>query len=83
MVKNKILTIQTDYLRPSRTIETILVSNNNREKVFYLYNYEGTSFRLFISATDLVDFFHNKDVDCVEFSMESELDNYLTTYQTS
>ena len=54
---NTIKTIDTDYLRASRTIETILVSNAITEKVFFVYNYEGNSFRFFYSHLKLVNFF--------------------------
>ena len=77
MVENKIKTIQTDYLKPSKTIETILISNSNKEKVVYLYNFEGNHFRLFFNVIDLMTFFDNKDVDNKEFVNENDLDNFL------
>lgn len=81
MVKNKIRTIQTDYLRPSRTIETILLSNQNKEKVVYMYNYAGNHFRVFFNVIDLMTFFDDKDINFKEFDDENEVDNFLMKFE--
>ena len=75
---NTLLTTNTIYYtRASRTIETILVSNNNAEKTFYVYNYEGYSFRVFETKKDVSNFFnHNVDSE-FHFDSDEELDNYL------
>ncbi len=74
---NEIQPINTDYLRSSRTIETILVSNEDTSNVFFVYNYEGYSFRLFENHSDLVFFFINGTENQFHFSSEIELDDFL------
>ncbi len=76
---NTIRAINTDYLRPSRTIETLLVSSSNSEKVFFVYNYEGYSFRLFNSHLSLINFFkYNESESDYHFDTETELDLFLS-----
>lgn len=81
MVENKIKTVQTDYLKPSETIETIFISNMDNEKIVYLYNFEGNHFRLFFNIIDLISFFNNKVVDFKEFANENDLDNFLIKFE--
>lgn len=75
---NAIQTLNTEYIRPSRTIETILVSKGKLNKVFYLYNYEGNSFRLFESHLGLIRFFQDNSESDFHFSTEQELDFFLS-----
>jgi hypothetical protein len=78
---NFIKTLNTDFIRPSRTIETVLVSNPKLEKIFYVYNYEGYSFRLFNSLLCLINFFEANDcVSYRHFESEDELDIFLANY---
>jgi len=76
---NTFTTINTEYLRPSRTIETILVSKVNSSKVFFLYNYEGTSFRLFENHMDLIHFFQDKSESDFYFNRECDVDSFLSS----
>lgn len=76
---NTFSTIHTEYLRSSRTIEVILVSKKNSIKVFFVYNYEGTSFRLFERHLDLIHFFEDKSEGDFHFSTEKELDFFLSS----
>lgn len=80
---NAIQTLNTEYIRPSRTIETILVSKGKLNKVFYLYNYEGNSFRLFESHLGLIRFFQDNSESDFHFSTEDELDFYLSSVKIS
>ncbi|QXP80187.1 MULTISPECIES: hypothetical protein [Winogradskyella] len=75
---NEYKTIQTEYLRASRTIETVLVSNKNLSDLFFIYNYEGVSFRLFKNYIDLVNFFLNKSESNYHFDSEDAVDDFLT-----
>lgn len=76
---NMVKAINTDYLRSSRTIETLLVSNDNSEQVFFVYNYEGYSFRLFCSLLNLIKFFQgDESEDYYHFDTEKELDLFLS-----
>lgn len=75
---NDFTTINTEYLRPSRTIDTILVSKNNLSQVFIVYNYEGYSFRLFKSHLKLILFFQDKTESDFHFETDEELDDFLS-----
>jgi hypothetical protein len=74
---NEYRTIQTEYLRASRTIETVLVSNKNLSDLFFIYNYEGISFRVFKTHVDLINFFLNKSDSNYHFETEDEVDDFL------
>lgn len=74
---NTIKTIDTEYLRPSRTIDTVVVSNSVRYKFFYIYNYEGASYRVFERLADLLFFFEDRIEPKIHFITETGLDNYL------
>ncbi len=78
---NAFKVIETEYLRASRTIETIKVSNKMSCKLFYVYNFEGNSFRVFDSLLDLIEFFKRGTESKVHFACDSELDVYLSKVQ--
>jgi len=75
---NKFEALHTEYLRPSRTIETVLVTNECLSEIFFIYNHEGISFRVFKSHLDLINFFLNKSESNFHFNTEDELDVFLT-----
>ncbi len=54
---NKVIQLEIEYIRSSRTIETIEVSSGDKAKIYYIYNYEGIHFRLFGSLISLIQFF--------------------------
>ena len=69
--------IHTEYLRPSRTIETVLVSKGRLSQVFFIYNYEGNFLRVFKNHLGLINFFLGK-ADCdFAFGTDDELDRFL------
>lgn len=74
---NTFQSINTEYIRPSRTIETVLVCNKNTEKLFYIYNYECNSFRVFEELLALLDFFQNGTENCLYFDSDDEVDIFL------
>ncbi|WP_163517239.1 hypothetical protein [Gelidibacter japonicus] len=74
---NTFTSLHTEYLRSSRTNETVLVSNKNLSQVFFIYNYEGNSFRVFKNHLDLILFFQDKAEADYEFGTEEELDGFL------
>jgi hypothetical protein len=76
---NTLNQINTSYLRPCRTIETVLVSNETADKTFFIYNHEGNSFRIFEDHLDLINFFQDKAEEDHHFSTEKELDHFLET----
>ena len=75
---NKYQTIETEYLRASRTIETVLVSRKNLSDLFFIYNYEGISFRVFKTHLDLINFFLNKSESSYHFETEDAVDDFLS-----
>jgi hypothetical protein len=75
---NTVETINTEYLHPSRTIETVLVSDLFYKKIFFVYNYEGYSFRLFETIIDLIDFVKGDATqNKFHFKTEEHLDSFL------
>ena len=76
-MKQKITQLTTDYLRPSRTIETLLISNGKTEQTCYTYNYEGTHFRFFETVLELIAFWELGTEPNTSFDKEEEMDEYL------
>ena len=80
---NTFHSVETHYITNSRTIETILLSCEKVnsieriERIFYVYNYEGNSFRFFSSIMSLMNFFNDNGEDYVHFENEEELDSFL------
>lgn len=76
---NTVTPVDTEYLRPSRTIDILSVVNEQsmQERLFYIYNYEGTHFRLFYSLTKLISFFNNEDEADYDSESEDELHGHL------
>ena len=74
---NNYIAIDVTYIRPSITIETVLLKNEDKERILYIYNYEGWHFRIFNSITDIMDFFDDKFEPKISFECEKKLDKYL------
>tara|TARA_R100000935_G_scaffold2776_1_gene7593 strand:- start:571 stop:819 length:249 start_codon:yes stop_codon:yes gene_type:complete len=70
--------INIEYLRSSRTLETVIVSKENTSKVLFIYNYEENSYRVFENHLGLINFFQNNGESDFHFNTESELDNFLS-----
>jgi len=75
--------VDTEYIRSSRTIETVIVSNSKTKKLFYVYNYEGYSFRVFRNVLSLIEFFEIGTDNFVHFETADELDNFLSNVELS
>ena len=75
---NTIINCHTDYITPSRTLETI--SYKQSDKIIYIYNYEGTHFRLFTSLLELIQFFTLGTEPKYDFTEEGDLDLFLQEY---
>jgi len=78
---NTFKTIDTDYLRSDRSIETILIKNGQNEKVVWVYNFEGVFFRVFANFSELLNFFSNSSESKIYFENENELDQYFSKIQ--
>ena len=74
---NVFLYCHTEYLRPSRTIETVYMSAVSTIKAFYIYNYEKYSFRVFKCMMSLISFFKSGVPEDYHFNTEEELDCFL------
>lgn len=72
---NTLELLNTEYIRSSRTIETIYIKES--EKTVYIYNYEGTHFRFFDDLTRLIHFFQFGTEPKYSFSDEDSLDEFL------
>lgn len=82
---NTYTAISSDYLKASRTIETVWVQHEETKagKLFFIYNYEGYSYRVFATVLALLDFFQNDTKEDFHFSTEKELDGFLSTVEIS
>lgn len=80
---NTFKALDVAYIRSSRTIETILISNGNNSKAFFVYNHEGNSFRVFEDHLDLIHFFQDKAESNYHFNTEIELDDFLSNVRVS
>jgi len=74
---NTINAIDIHYLRPNLTIESVLLSNKDKERMIYIYNYQGWFYRVFDNIMDVFNFFNQKTEVSIHFENEDELDNYL------
>ena len=74
---NSFETINQVYLCSSRTIEQIKVSSSTNRKDFFIYNYEGYSYRVFKSQMELNHFFNKGIESTIHFTTEKQLDAFL------
>ena len=74
---NSFTCIDISYLRSSRTLETILITNKQKSKTLYVYNYEGLYFYVFKNLVELLNFFEERIESTISFENEEELDGYL------
>lgn len=77
---NTINQLEVNYLRPSRTIEKLEISNHVKKSVCFIYNYEGYHFRLFENELALNLFFEQGTEPKLTFNSEEELDEFLLDY---
>jgi len=66
------------YLKPFRTLETILIQSSNKTRVLYVYNFEGNHFRVFDNVMEVLDFFYHGSEPEICFEDDVELDKYLS-----
>ncbi|WP_250161344.1 hypothetical protein [Algoriphagus algorifonticola] len=74
---NQLIPIATEYLTPSRTLEILNLVRFEKSKQVYVYNYEGTQFRVFESLVDLIRFFELGKEPLYSFDSEEDLDEFL------
>jgi hypothetical protein len=69
--------LDINYLQSSKTLETILVKNDTKERVIYVYNYEGWHYRVFISLEEIINFFEDEFEPHISFESEAKLDDFF------
>lgn len=75
---NQFECVETYYIRASRTIEIVRISNSqNSKKLCFIYNYEGNYFRLFKNFEALKSFFLYGHEPDNTFEKEQLLDDFL------
>lgn len=75
--KNLLTTIDNSYIKPDQSVDTILVSDGNKNRVVYSYNFKGIGYILFISITQLINYFEGNGESEKAFYSEDEMDKYL------
>lgn len=75
-------TLHTEYLRASRTIDTIALSDEQGiQQLMYVYNYEGYSYRIFPDLSELLAFFEDGKEPELHFGSEEEIEKWWNKYQ--
>ena len=78
---NTINHCNVEYITASKSIE--IVSLKNTDSLFYIYNYEGNHFRVFIELLSLIQFFQYGIEPKNTFSNDEELDDFILSYSFS
>jgi hypothetical protein len=58
-----------------------MVKNENAEQIFFVYNDQGKSFRIFENVLDLINYLEGEFEPKLSFDQEEELDEYLETVE--
>ena len=76
---NTFSSIESYYIRADRTIEHILLTNNEgKQKVIFVYNYEGVHFKVFADVMELTKFLSGEKCNILaEYTTDRGLDKYL------
>lgn len=74
---NKVECIETYYLLPSCTIETIKLSDGTNDTLCYLYNYGGVHFRFFENIIKFIDFWNGRTEPNYQFEKEEDCDKFF------
>jgi hypothetical protein len=74
---NTITTIDTEYLRANRSVDSVLVTNGNLCKTLWIYNFEGIHFRVFQNLVSVLNFIYYSQEPENSFTSESELDEFF------
>ena len=70
-----------EYITPNKTIET--VSLKNTHSLLFIYNYQGTHFRVFTVLLSLISFFELGVEPKFAFLTDEEVDYFITSYSFS
>lgn len=78
---NIVQSIDTEYLRSDRTIDTVLVKQGVLSKTLCVYKFESIHFRVFEKFLDAHYFLTNLFEAKYSFNNEKELDEFLLYFQ--
>jgi len=74
---NTYYAIDVSYIRPSRTIETILMDDGMQKAIVYVYNRDGLYYYYFKTILELIQYFDDTYKCEIVFEDEEELGEYL------
>jgi hypothetical protein len=72
-----LVSITTEYIRSSRSIDVIQLVGPNSTQQIYVYNFEGLQYHYFDSLIRLIRFFEMDLEANASFDSGAELDDYL------
>lgn len=76
-MKTKVYQNHCHYISSNKTIETISISNGEKKRNLYVYNYKGVSYRVFESKEKMDRFWKGQGDEDSHFETEQELDEWL------
>lgn len=76
-MKTKVYQNHCHYISSNKTIETISISNGEKKRNLYVYNYKGVSYRVFESKEKMDRFWKGQGDEDLHFETEQELDEWL------
>ncbi|WP_020404563.1 hypothetical protein [Gracilimonas tropica] len=74
---NKVKQIGYSYIRSDISVETVQLTMDDKRKTFWVYNYQGISYRLFKSKKELNKFLKGQSSTHFSFDSEKELDTHF------
>jgi len=74
---NTYYAIDVAYIRPSRTIETILLDDGTQKAIVYVFNLDGIYYYCFSSILELIQYFDDEFECEIVFENEGELGEFL------
>ncbi len=78
---NEITNQKVHYFRNSRTLEIFFVTNKQKYKIFFLYNYEGKYYSLFDNRHEVRKFFNGEESEYLSFEKDAKVDSYLLKFK--
>lgn len=73
----KFVSVTTEYIRPSRSIDVLYLESPEGIKPIYIYNHEGQWYYYFHSLLRLIQYFESGLEAHATFTSEADLDDFL------
>ena len=73
----KLVSITTEYIRPSRSIDVLYLEGAEGITPIYIYNHEGLQYHYFHSLLRLIQYFESGLEAHATFTSEVDLDDFL------